>query len=157
MAATIDIDLASLIATSGLAVALAALSWIDLRERRLPDRITLPLIVLGLALFAWREHAIPVAGLVGATAGFVLFWALGELHFRLRGIEGLGLGDAKLLAAAGAWLGWRALPALILIAALAALAWTLLGQPHRRDIAFGPWLALAFLSLWLWTFIRESL
>ena len=141
-------QIADFLATPVLATVLAALTRIDVREHRLPDRLTLPLLVLGLALAAGRTASVPFAELAGASAGFLLFWALGEVHYRLRGIEGLGLGDAKLLAAAGAWLGWRDLPALILIAALGGLAAAFLHWDRRR-IAFGPWLALAFLVLWL--------
>jgi len=142
-------DAAALAATPLLGAALLALAWIDLRERRLPDRLTLPLIAAGLALAAWRDGGWPIAELIGASAGLCVFWALGEAHWRRRGTEGLGLGDAKLLAAAGAWLGWRALPLVVLVAALGALAFAALGRPRRREVAFGPWLAMAFLALWL--------
>lgn len=140
--------LADLAATPVLALALARLVAIDLREHRLPDRLTLPLLALGLALGAWRAGGVPGAELIGAAAGLAVFAALGSAHHALRGREGLGLGDAKLLAAAGAWLGWRPLPALVLAASLAALAWTA-ARGVRGPLAFGPWLALAFLGLWL--------
>lgn len=102
-------------------------------------------------------RGVPVAEIVGAAAGLAAFWALGEAHHRLRGKEGLGLGDAKLLGAAGAWLGWRALAPLVLVAALGALAWAALqaarGGASRglgtRGLAFGPWLALGLMLLWL--------
>ena len=116
-----DVATASLLLTPVLTLVLAALARNDQRERRLPDRLTLPLLGMGLVLAIWRAGGVPLSELVGAGGGFLLFWALGEAHLRLRGTDGLGLGDAKLLAA-GAWLGWRALPALILIAALGALA-----------------------------------
>jgi leader peptidase (prepilin peptidase) / N-methyltransferase len=139
---------ADLALTPLLVAVLALLARIDLRERRLPDRLTLPLLLAGLALAAWRVGGVPLDALIGAAAGFLVFWAVGDAHFRLRGVEGLGLGDAKLLAAAGAWLGWRPLPLLVLLAALLALLWALAAQ-RRGPLAFGPWLAGAFFLLWL--------
>ena len=140
---------ADLLATPVLAVMLAALVAFDVRERRLPDALTLPLALVGLALATARTGGAPWPEMAGAAAGFVAFWAIGAAHHRWRGVEGLGLGDAKLLAAAGAWLGWRDLPWLVLAATLGALAWTLMTRPARRDLAFGPWLATALLGLWV--------
>ncbi len=152
-----DRALADLLATPVLGAMLLALARTDLREGRLPDRLTLPLALLGLGLAALRVRGVPVAEVIGAAAGYAVFWALGEAHHRLRGQEGLGLGDAKLLGAAGAWLGWRALAPLVLVAASGALAWAALEAarreagrgPSRRGLAFGPWLALALMLLWL--------
>lgn len=145
--------MADLAATPILGAVLLTLARFDLREGRLPDRLTLPLGALGLLLAAWRASGVPLAEIAGASGGFALFWVLGEVHFRLRGIEGLGQGDAKLLGAAGAWLGWRDLPFLVLAAALGALAFALLARrrprDHPRELAFGPWLAAAFMGLWL--------
>ncbi len=129
---------------------LAALCVIDLREHRLPDTLTLPLIALGLVLAVVGAGVAPRDAALGALAGFAVFWALGEVYYRRRGVDGLGLGDAKLLAAAGAWLGWRALPLLVLAAALGALAAALAARRSAdRQIAFGPWLAAGFALLWL--------
>jgi leader peptidase (prepilin peptidase)/N-methyltransferase len=87
--------------------------------------------------------------LTGAVVAYALFAAIGAVHFRRRGSEGLGLGDAKLFAAGGAWLGWQALPLLLLVASLGGLAFALtLGR--GRALAFGPWLALGIALLWLW-------
>jgi prepilin signal peptidase PulO-like enzyme (type II secretory pathway) len=136
--------------TPFLFAVLVWLSWVDLREHRLPDAGTLPLLVLGLALAFGRQGGLPWAELIGAAAGFGLFWAIGAAYFRWRGQDGLGLGDAKLLAAAGAWLGWAALPGLVLAAALLGLGAALvLGRTADRPLAFGPALALAFAGLWL--------
>ena len=90
------------------------------------------------------------ARLIGAAAGFLSLGLIGELHFRRSGAEGLGLGDAKLFAAAGSWLGWQALPLVLLIAALAGLAYAILRLgPRDAPIAFGPMLAFAFLLCWI--------
>ena len=142
------VDLLDLAATPLLALALAALAVVDLRERRLPDRLTLPLLACGLALAAWRAGGWPLAEMAGAAGGFLAFWAMGEAHLRRRGVEGLGLGDAKLLAAAGAWLGWRPLPGVVLVAALGALAFALARRPEGRALAFGPWLGLGIMIAW---------
>ncbi|MEP2731463.1 prepilin peptidase [Tateyamaria sp.] len=139
-----------LASTAILAVFLGLLVRIDLREKRLPDRYTLPLIVLGLSLIAYARGTLPGGEIWGAIVGYVTFWALGSLFFRLRGQEGLGLGDAKLLAAAGAWLGISALPMVVLWAALGALGFAVITQRGRTDqLAFGPWLAAAFFVLWV--------
>ena len=149
-------SITALVLTPLLVAALVQLARIDLGHRRLPDVLTLPILMVGLILSAWRAQGVPVPELLGAAGGFLLFWGLGEAHFRLRGTEGLGLGDAKLLAAAGAWLGWRDLPLLILLAASGALAAVALGHIRHREVAFGPWLAVAFLLMWLGRLVREG-
>jgi leader peptidase (prepilin peptidase)/N-methyltransferase len=133
-----------------LAAALALIAAIDLRTSRIPDWLSLPLIAAGL-LWAAADGARPwPAHLIGATAGYASLAAFGDLYFRARGREGLGLGDAKLFAAGGAWLGWQALPAVLAIAALAGLAFALATR-HRpaAPLAFGPWLALGIWLCWL--------
>ena len=95
--------LVSLISDVVLLICLAALAWIDLRQFRLPDALTLPLVLLGLGLSLTGHGPAPLDAAIGAAAGFAVFWALGATYFRLRKIDGLGLGDAKLMAAAGAW------------------------------------------------------
>ncbi|MEC5345144.1 A24 family peptidase [Brenneria populi] len=131
---------------------LLALSAIDINTRLLPDCLTLPLLWLGLlfnlsAAFAPLEDAV-----IGAVAGYLSLWLLYWLFRLLSGKEALGYGDFKLLAALGGWLGWRALPELVLIAALSGLVVTLLWRTMRREgvarpLAFGPWLALGALAL----------
>ncbi|MHA7871672.1 MAG: prepilin peptidase [Hyphococcus sp.] len=128
---------------------LLALAAIDWETGYLPDALTLPLIVLGLAVNSAAMFAPLPDALVGAVAGFAVFWAVGAGFQSLRGIEGLGLGDAKLLAALGAWLGWQALAPVVLIASLVALAGVgvavLRGGKVMRETAlpFGPALAAA--------------
>ncbi|MEL6915793.1 MAG: A24 family peptidase [Pseudomonadota bacterium] len=142
--------LLDLLATLLILGALAYLSVVDLRERRLPDAVTLPVLITGLALAAWRDGHIPYAAMLGAGVGYSVFALIGEVYFRARGTEGLGLGDAKLMGALGAWLGWEALPAAVLGASLMALvAAFAAGRRSRENIAFGPFIALAFAGLWL--------
>jgi leader peptidase (prepilin peptidase) / N-methyltransferase len=133
---------------------LLALALIDLRAWLLPDALTLPLIAAGLASAAlgWLPGLSAGDAVLGALAGYVSLAVLAWAYRRLRGREGLGLGDAKLLAAAGAWLGLADLPWLLLAAALLGLVAALArGRPVRADTAvpFGPPLALAFWGLFL--------
>lgn len=143
-----------MLATLVLAAMLWRLGVIDLRSGRLPDRLTLPLVAIGLILNAYIDQGLPVPAIAGAVAGFGTFWLIGTVYFTLRGVDGLGLGDAKLLAAGGAWLGVGDLPFLVLLAAAGALAHAVvLGGMRtgnlRRPLAFGPWLAAAFMVLWI--------
>ena len=134
-----------LAATVVLTLLLLAIAWADLRTMRIPDSLNALLAASGLALAALGER--PWDHVIGAVAGYALFWAIGEAYFRRTGREGLGLGDAKLFGAAGAWLGWQALPFVLLIAALAGLAAALLQR--RSELAFGPWLALGLWAMWV--------
>ena len=130
---------------------LLTLAWIDARTRLLPDRLTLPLIALGVAQ-AWFLTADLTDALIGAACGYGFLWVL-EIAYRwARRRPGIGLGDAKLLAAAGAWLGWENLPVTVLVASVSALVLVgcqmLAGRSVDRHtaIAFGPFLAV---GIWL--------
>ncbi len=138
------------VATGPLIAVLIWLSVTDWREFRLPDIGTLPLIAIGVLLAMWRGGDLGLDHLIGAGAGFALFAAIGAAYFRTRGVDALGLGDAKLLAAAGAWLGWQALAPVILIAALAGIVVALArGAGRGAHIPFGPPLAAAFAGIWI--------
>ncbi len=102
--------------------ALLALALIDRRAFLLPDVLTLPLLALGLAATAVLDTEALPAHLAGAGLGWLAFTLLAAGYRALRGREGLGGGDAKLLAAGGAWLGWPALPAIMFGAAVLGLA-----------------------------------
>ena len=142
--------LPDLLATPVLAAILALITRYDLRSHRIPDALSLPLLAAGLLLAWLRAGGLPWPELAGAAAGYGVFAAIGAVFYRLRGVDGLGLGDAKLLGAAGAWLGWEALPALVLIASLGALlAAKIAARDRDHRLAFGPWLSAAFLLLWL--------
>jgi len=139
----------------GLGWSLLALAAIDQRTMTLPDALTLPLLPAGL-IVAWViEAASLLDHAIGAAAGYGLFTLSRALHGKLRGREGLGLGDAKLMAAAGAWLGWQPLPSAVLLAALGGLsmiacrvAFTGAASAGER-IAFGPCISLATWLVWL--------
>ncbi len=129
---------------------------VDSRHLVLPDILVLPLIPAGIMLHAWLVPAAWVDHLAGALAGFALFAAIAWIYRGLRRREGLGLGDAKLLAAAGAWVGWIGLPSMILLGALFGLLTALLLRLAGREVGratafpFGPGLALAFWLVWLY-------
>ncbi len=149
-------EIASVFVTAVLGSTLLALSLIDIRTHRLPDILTLPLAALGLSLPFWAEGGLPFdLRLVGLGVGFAALWAIATLFRRLRGYDGLGLGDAKLLGAAGAWLGPFALAPLMLIATCAALlavgGAVLVGHKvtARTAIPFGPFLCVGFLTMWM--------
>jgi leader peptidase (prepilin peptidase)/N-methyltransferase len=134
---------------------LMTLGWIDWRCMVLPDILTLPLALVGLVVTAIAQPDALGAHAAGAAAGYFSFQAIAWCYGVLRGREGLGGGDAKLLAAAGAWLGWEALPWIVLLAALmglcAALMLRLRGVELRADTAlpFGTVLATSFWIIWL--------
>ncbi len=128
---------------------LLTLGWIDALSFRLPDVLTLPLIPAGLIL-AWHdEPAVATDHALAAVAGYAAFAAVALVYRRLRGRDGLGEGDAKLLAALGAWTGLAGLGPIVLDAAIAGLAaacvLSFMGRKVTAALAlpFGPYLALA--------------
>jgi leader peptidase (prepilin peptidase) / N-methyltransferase len=135
---------------------LLALAWIDARHMILPDVLTLPLVLAGLG-FAWfLEPERIVDHAAGAAIGWLLFWAVSRLYRLLRGRDGLGEGDAKLLAASGAWVSWSGLGPVMLVAALTGLGVALVGwlrggkTTAATAIPFGPPLAFATWLVWLY-------
>jgi len=134
---------------------LLALGWIDARRWLLPDALTLPLLVAGLAAAAAFDPEQLTDRALGAALGYLSLRVVALLYRVLRGREGLGHGDAKLLAASGAWVGAMALPQLVLGAAVSALsaaaclrlAGVRLGA--HSALPFGPFLALMTWLIWL--------
>ncbi len=140
-------------ATMLLGTALVLLAHCDLRHFRLPDMLTLPLILAGLATSALLPAPDLGGHLAGAAAGFAVLAVLGWGHHRLTARDGIGGGDVKLLAAGGAWLGWQALPALMLIAALGGIGWALVaarGKQPDGPVPFGVPLSATIWLLWLY-------
>jgi leader peptidase (prepilin peptidase)/N-methyltransferase len=141
---------APLLASCALGWTLVALAAIDLRTLTLPDALTLPLIAGGLALAAWGALGPPALHAGGAAAGWALVWGIDAAYRAWRGAPGMGMGDAKLLAAAGAWCGLAALPSVLLAACLLGLVGALAaGAGVRTPVPFGPALAAAFWGTWL--------
>ena len=133
---------------------LIALLWIDLDFQLLPDALTFPGTLIGLAAaLQWpggARHA-----LLGIALGSGLLWLLGEIWIRFRKIEGMGGGDIKLAAMFGAVLGWKLSLLTLFIAALAGSAWGIVlmrrGQGDgRTELPFGTLLCPAALIAFLW-------
>ncbi len=139
-----------------LAFALSWASVVDIDRFILPDAITLGLVLAGLGMaLASGDTGMMGASALGAALGYALLAGAAFVYRRVRGRDGLGLGDAKILAAAGAWLGWAALPLILLAASLTGLLWAI-GALLRggsavatRAIPFGPFISLAFFAAWI--------
>jgi leader peptidase (prepilin peptidase) / N-methyltransferase len=117
-----------LIVRLAFASVLIVLAFIDLDHRILPNRITLPGVAIGLALSVWLPPGWRSA-LIGVAIGGGVLWAIGEAYFRLRGIEGMGMGDVKMLGMVGAFLGWKAV---ILTLVLASFSGAFVGLAMLR-------------------------
>ncbi|MEA1673175.1 A24 family peptidase [Nitrospirillum sp. BR 11163] len=157
LAFLMPLDPLTLYAGAGLGWTLLALAWIDLRHMILPDVLTLPLIAGGILVTWVQDGSLPVDRLGAAAIAYAGLVLLEILYRRFRGRDGIGRGDAKLLAAGGAWAGPTALPHMLLIAALAGLlAMAALRLAGRRvdaatPMPFGPCLALGIWAAWLFT------
>ncbi|MEW6165470.1 MAG: A24 family peptidase [Pseudomonadota bacterium] len=137
------------------AAAMIALTGIDFDKQLLPDDITLPLIWAGLLINLDGTYAPLSSAVVGAVAGYLLLWTVYWLFKLATGKEGMGYGDFKLLAAIGAWLGWKMLPLVILLSSLVGatvgIALIVLARHGRNvPIPFGPYLAAAGLIALFW-------
>lgn len=152
-------------ASCALGWTLLALAAVDWREYRLPDLLTLPLIPAGLAVhyalapdasFSFFRVDSLLTSAIGAVVGYAFMMIVRWGYAAVRHREGMGLGDAKLFAAAGAWVGWLGLPSVLLVAALAALASLLFryrGKAAVRSderVPFGTFLCLGMWVVWLY-------
>ena len=128
-------------------------AFIDADTSFLPDDLTLPLMWLGL-LAALLGYTLPLAdAVIGAMAGYLSLWSLYWLFKLATGKEGMGYGDFKLLAALGAWMGWKMLVPIALIASVVGLVFALAMRGWaKRDVPlpFGPYLCAAGFIALLW-------
>ena len=155
------------IVKAALIIALVVLSYIDLYSFQLPNVITLPMIAIGIIFNAvgtppYSGLASPISSLLGAIAGFALLWALDKMYYWTKKQDGIGLGDAKLLSALGAWLGLGAIPNILLIASITGVLGGLLWlrfqkQTIRSAFPFGPFLAFAGIIELLWPQLLQAL
>lgn len=134
---------------------LICLTMIDIDHQLLPDDITLPLLWLGLLLNVNDTFVTLESAVIGAAAGYLTLWGVFWLFKLLTGKDGMGYGDFKLLAALGAWMGWQALPLIILLSSVvgAVVGLSLMVLQRRgKDIPipFGPYLAMAGWISLLW-------
>lgn len=143
-------------ATCGLGWVLLALAAMDLRDFVLADVLTLPLAVAGLVVAYLLNGEAALWHLAGAVAGFALMVGVGAAYKQLRGREGLGFGDAKLMAAAGAWVGLVGLGTVLLYGSLLTLALAGILRQAGRDVGnltplpFGAGLAAGLWLTWLY-------
>ncbi|MEE9265101.1 MAG: A24 family peptidase [Gammaproteobacteria bacterium] len=138
-----------------LSWALVALSFIDFDTQFLPDSITLPFLWLGLAFNVTETYTTTQASVVGAIAGYLVLWSVYHLFRLLTGKEGMGYGDFKLLALFGAWLGWSAVPLIVLLSSFVGAIIgvgmiALRGHDRNIPIPFGPYLAMAGWIALMW-------
>jgi leader peptidase (prepilin peptidase)/N-methyltransferase len=145
-----------LAATCLLGWMLLALGAMDLRDFVLADVLTLPLIVMGLAVVWLSNGEAVVWHAAAAVAGFALMVGIAAAYKQLRGREGLGFGDAKLMAAAGAWTGLAGLGTVLLYGSLLTLALAGILRQTGREIGgetplpFGAGLAMGLWLTWLY-------
>jgi leader peptidase (prepilin peptidase)/N-methyltransferase len=135
--------------------ALIALGFIDFDTQYLPDAITLPFLWLGLAFNVAGTFTSTQASVIGAIAGYLTLWSVYHVFRLITGKEGMGYGDFKLLALFGAWLGWSALPLIVLLSSVvgAVIGVTLIaarGHDKNIPIPFGPYLAIAGWIALMW-------
>jgi leader peptidase (prepilin peptidase) / N-methyltransferase len=143
----------------GLAISMIAIAAIDARCFLIPDKLVLVGLALGFVVTAITQPEHIATNLAGAALrGFVVamfFFGFRALYRRVRGREGLGLGDVKLAGVAGVWLGWIAVSLAVDIAALSALIAVLIGLIRGREITwktrlpFGLFFAPAIWLAWL--------
>ncbi len=136
---------------------LLTITIIDFKHQLIPDEITQPLIWLGLFFNATvLETEVNLnQALLGAILGYLSLWSVNWIFKMVRGKEGLGQGDFKLLAAIGAWLGWQCLAATIILSSLAGtivgiFMVTTLGKNKNQPIPFGPYLSAAAFIFIIW-------
>ncbi|MFZ1102706.1 MAG: A24 family peptidase [Hyphomicrobiaceae bacterium] len=145
-----------------------AIAVIDAQRFTIPDVLSLPSIPLALLASGYlldpsSSQPVSLDHVIGACLGGASFWLVRETYRPLRGREGLGLGDVKLAAAAGAWVGWMHLPDVILLAAGAALGFAVARALVRRNgpsgterIAFGTFLAPSIWIVWAFRAYAED-
>ena len=132
---------------------LIALTFIDFDTQLLPDRYTLPLAALGLAINSYALYTSPTSAIWGYVIGFLCLWIVYYLFKLVTGKEGMGYGDFKLLAALGAWMGPFMLPLIVLLSSLvgAIIGIILLKvKKENQPFAFGPYIAIAGWIAFLW-------
>jgi len=135
--------------------ALLVLSLIDVDHQILPDSITQPFLWLGLLCNVFNLYTDLHSSVIGAMVGYLSLWSVYWVFKLLTGKEGMGYGDFKLFAVFGAWLGWQALPIILLLSSITgALVGIILILFKKHEwgakIPFGPYLAISGWVVLLW-------
>lgn len=136
---------------------LIAMTYIDFEHQTLPDILTLPLLWLGLLSSCFNLFATSHDAILGAIIGYLFYWIINALFKLIAKRDGIGQGDFKLLAAAGAWLGWQILPFIILTSSALGLVYGILmigwrRHDRKKPIPFGPFIAIALWLGMIWGF-----
>lgn len=127
---------------------------VDFRTLRIPDALNVVIALCGLGATALLGRSIFDA-LLGMAFGYALIFAANAAYRALRGRDGIGMGDAKLLGASGAWLGWTGLPFVALLGSAAGIIFVAIqsirGRPLQAQdaMAFGPFLCVGIFVTWL--------
>ncbi|MEM7364155.1 MAG: A24 family peptidase [Pseudomonadota bacterium] len=133
---------------------LIAASMIDFDTMYLWDEFTLPLLWLGLIANYYSAFVSLEDAVIGAMVGYLSLWSVFHVFKLLTGKEGFGYGDFKLLAALGAWMGWQAIPLIIILSsfvgAVVGGGLIMFGRDRSKPIPFGPYLAIAGIIALLW-------
>ena len=138
-----------------LFIILSLLAFYDWRTFRLPNLLTAALFTSGLLFLIFRQNIYVFDHIVGAVVGLAFFPLLNFAYKKLRGRDGVGLGDAKLLAGTGLWLGWQALPFVLLTASLTAILYAALASMRTGKLSaatklpFGTFLCVGTWVIWL--------
>lgn len=138
-----------------LSLLLVTAAVIDLKTQILPDTLTLKALWLGLGISVFGIHLSPQDAILGASAGYFSLWLPFWAYKLLRGIEGMGYGDFKLMAALGAWVGPAGILPILIIASLLSVVGGVIHlrrtkQSLRTAFSFGPALTTAGLVVLLW-------
>lgn len=140
------------------------LAYIDIKSFRLPNAITLPLIPLGFVFNIASDFGFADAesSFLGAIAGYTLFWGMNFIYRHFKGRDGIGMGDAKLMAGMGAWLGLSSLPNILLIASLSGAIGGFIWLKYKnyqvnQVFPFGPFLVIAGIIQLLWPQLLTNL
>lgn len=142
------------LATALLLALFGLVTFIDLRTMRIPDVLNAVIVAAGLGV-TWLLERSLLDAVIGAACGYIAIFALNLFYRAARGRDGMGLGDAKLLAGAGAWLGWMGLPFVALLAAASGIIYVAARRIGGQKIesadalAFGPFLCFGILIVWL--------
>ena len=136
--------------------ALLLIATIDAEHLWLPDILTLPLGALGVVLTLGLGLAPAWTPLLGAAVGYGALTVIAWLYRRIRGFDGMGGGDPRLLGAIGAWVGWQGLPSVLVWSCVAGLSVATAQAIVRRrfspsqQLPFGTFLAVGAWLTWLW-------